>query len=105
MVDLDEDTGYTQNDEARAPFDNIHPLVKESLQSPKQFQWQTTMQVEINALEKNGVWSLVPLPKGNNVISCKWVLTKKFDANGKLDRLKARLVVIELIIKIPLHQP
>ena len=33
MVDLDEDTEYSQNDEARAPFDNIHPLVKEALQS------------------------------------------------------------------------
>ena len=36
--------------------------------------------------------SLVPQPNGKNIISCKWVLTKKFDSNGKLDRLKAHLV-------------
>ena len=50
------------------------------------------MEAEIDALEKNGTWSLVPRPNGKNIISCKWVLTKKFDSNGKLDRLKARLV-------------
>ena len=29
---------------------------------------------KINALEKHGTWSLVSLPNGKNVISCKWVL-------------------------------
>ena len=36
--------------------------------------------------------SLVPQPNGKNIISCKWVLTKKFDSNGKLDRVKVGLV-------------
>ena len=51
------------------------------------------MQAEIDALEKNGTWNLVPRPNGKNIISCKWVLTKRFDSNGNLDRLEARLVV------------
>ena len=92
MVDLDEENEYTQNHEPQAPFDNIHPSVRDALQSPERLQWQVAMQAEIDALEKNGTWSLVPRPNGKNIISCKWVLTKKFDSNGKLDRLKARLV-------------
>ena len=92
MVDLDEENEYTQNYEPQGPFDNIHPSVKDALQNPERLQWQTTMQAEIDALEKNGTWSLVPRPNGKNIISYKWVLTKKFDSNGKLDRLKTPIV-------------
>ena len=88
MVDLDEENEYTQNHEPQAPFDNIHPSVKDALQSPERLQWQIAMQAEINALEKNGMWSLVPRPNCKNIISCKWVLTNKFDFNEKLDSCK-----------------
>ena len=71
MKDLDEEIEHTQNCEAQTTFDNIQASVKESIQSPEQLQWQKAMQVEINALEKNGTWRLVPLANGKNVISCK----------------------------------
>ena len=36
------------------------------------------MEAQIDELEKNGTWSLVPRPNGKNIISGKWALTKKF---------------------------
>ena len=41
MVDLDEENEYTQNHKVQALFDNIHPLVKDALQSPEQLPWQS----------------------------------------------------------------
>ncbi|XP_031262969.1 uncharacterized protein LOC116121164 [Pistacia vera] len=51
------------------------------------------MQQEIQALERNGTWSLVPLPPGKVPIGCKWVYKLKYKADDTLERYKARLVV------------
>ena len=37
-------------------------------------------------------WELTNLPTQRKTIGCKWVLRKKFKANGSLDKYKARLV-------------
>ena len=47
---------------------------------------------EMRALEKNGTWALVERPRGKKLVSCKWVFTPKYMADGTLDKLKARLV-------------
>ncbi|CAL8994835.1 unnamed protein product [Prunus brigantina] len=48
--------------------------------------------VEMEALNKNATWELVPLPKGKKAVGCRWVFTLKHKANGSIDRYKARLV-------------
>ena len=50
------------------------------------------MHKEIEALEDNKTWSLVPLPKGKKPIGSKWVYKVKLKADGSVERLKARLV-------------
>ena len=50
------------------------------------------MQEEIDALAENKTWDLVKLPKGKNVVGCKWVYKTKHDSNGNVSRHKARLV-------------
>ena len=47
---------------------------------------------EMRALEKNGTWAVVERPRGKKLVSCKWVFTPKYVADGTLDKLKARLV-------------
>ena len=41
---------------------------------------------------KNETLKLVPLPKGKNVIGCKWVYKTKFKSDGAIEKFKARLV-------------
>lgn len=51
------------------------------------------MQSELNALELNNTWTLVPLPQGKHTIGCRWVYKVKTNADGTLNKHKARLVV------------
>ncbi|KAJ0434760.1 putative RNA-directed DNA polymerase [Helianthus annuus] len=50
------------------------------------------MAEELEALHKNGTWSLIPPVKNANVVDCKWVYGLKTDRAGKISRYKARLV-------------
>lgn len=69
------------------------PLSYESAMSmPDAREWEAAATVEMKALHDNETWELVDLPKGKRVIGSKWVLKKKFNADGTLERYKARLV-------------
>ena len=51
------------------------------------------MDEEMNAIERNKTWDLVELPKGKEVIGVKWIYKTKSNAEDKIERHKARLVV------------
>ncbi|KAM3366771.1 hypothetical protein ACQJBY_015855 [Aegilops geniculata] len=51
------------------------------------------MQVEYAALMQNRTWSLVPRPRGANIVTGKWLFRHRFKADGSLERYKARWVV------------
>jgi hypothetical protein len=50
------------------------------------------MDEELDQIEKNDTWELVPRPKNKNVISTKWVFRNKLNEDGQVRRNKARLV-------------
>lgn len=47
---------------------------------------------ELTVLHANGTWELVPLPPGHSIVGCHQIYTVKVGLDGKVDRLKARLV-------------
>ncbi|KAJ0926043.1 putative RNA-directed DNA polymerase [Helianthus annuus] len=53
----------------------------------------TAMESEIKAIEQNNTWDLVEAPVGVKPIGVKWVYKTKLNADGKVDKYKARLVV------------
>eukprot|EP00253_Pinus_taeda_P029485 PITA_29485 len=59
----------------------------------KDKKWIEAMDEEMNAIERNKTWDSVELPKGKKVIGVKWVYKTKCNAEGKIERHKARLVV------------
>jgi hypothetical protein len=50
------------------------------------------MDEELDQIEKNDTWELVPRPKNKNVISTKWVFMNKLNEYGQVTRNKYRLV-------------
>ena len=54
--------------------------------------WQNAMQEEINQIEKNKTWELVPRPTDKNVIGGKGIFRNKLNEDGKVIRNKAKFV-------------
>ena len=54
--------------------------------------WVEAMSEEIEQIEENKTWTLVPRPKDKNIIGTKWVFRNKLNKDGKVSRNKARLV-------------
>jgi hypothetical protein len=50
------------------------------------------MNDELDQIEKNQTWDLVPRPKDKNVIGTKWVFRNKQNENGQVVRNKEILV-------------
>ena len=70
-----------------------------SLVEPKKFaearknnDWINAMNDELDKIEKNQTWELVPRPKCMNVIGTKWFFKNKFNEDGQVIRNKGRLV-------------
>jgi len=55
-------------------------------------KWTQAMIDEINSLRQMNTYRLTKLPKGRKPIACKWVYRIKLDADGNVDKYKARLV-------------
>ena len=47
---------------------------------------------EMQTLDDNGTWDLVPLPTGKKAIGCRWLFAIKFNSDGSVARLKTCLV-------------
>jgi hypothetical protein len=54
--------------------------------------WNKAMDEELDQIEKNDIWELVPRPKKNKLIGTKWVFRNKLNEDGHVTRNKARLV-------------
>jgi hypothetical protein len=55
--------------------------------------WLAAMKEELLMIKRNNTWELVDRPQNRNVIGVKWVYRTKLNADGSINKLKARLVV------------
>ena len=61
-------------------------------QAVKFDHWRDAMAKELEAMELNNTWTVLPLPKDKHVIGCKWIYKVKYKSDGSIERYKARLV-------------
>lgn len=61
------------------------------MRRPDADKWYQAAQDEIKSHLENGTWELVELPEGRRTIGSRWVF-KKHNADGSIERYKARLV-------------
>ena len=53
--------------------------------------WKQAMDEDMNALFSRGTCELVSAPKNIVVVSCRWVYTLKYRADGSVDQYKVKL--------------
>ncbi|PNX87650.1 retrovirus-related Pol polyprotein from transposon TNT 1-94 [Trifolium pratense] len=58
----------------------------------KSNEWIDAMNSELEALHRNGTWSIIDSPAHIKPIGSKWVFKIKHKADGSIERYKARLV-------------
>jgi len=68
---------------------------KKFSQASEDKHWVNSMKEELNQIEKNEPWELLPRPKYKYVIGTKWVSRNKLDEYGKMVRNKVILVCKE----------
>ncbi|MCO5601917.1 hypothetical protein L7F22_056043 [Adiantum nelumboides] len=67
-------------------------FLDEALSGPEASSWRQAMDSKYQSLMANGTWQLVPAPPNRKLVTCKWLLRKKFHADGSVSRYKAQLV-------------
>ena len=63
--------------------------MQEALTDP---DWKKAMNEEMEALQRNTTWELVPLPKGKKTVGYRWIFIVKLNLDGSINRYKAWLV-------------
>ncbi|TYK03644.1 gag/pol protein [Cucumis melo var. makuwa] len=76
------------------PDDGIEdPLTyKHAMNDVDRDQWIKAMDLEMESMYSNSVWTLVDQPNDVKPIGCKWIYKRKRDQAGKVQTFKARLV-------------
>ena len=55
-------------------------------------EWKEAMEQECESILKNNTWELVELPEWKQTLGFKWLYKPKINADGTIDKLKAKLV-------------
>lgn len=69
-----------------------HVELKSFKEAMKDKKWRDAASGEVDALEGSGTWTVTTLPPGKQEIGCQWIFKIKFNADGTVERYKARLV-------------
>ncbi|KAE8906575.1 hypothetical protein PF007_g21338 [Phytophthora fragariae] len=67
--------------------------IDEALSGPDADKWIEALEKEHGDLMRNNTWELVERPKDKKVLTGKWVLVKKRDAQGNVVRHRARITI------------
>lgn len=73
----------------------IHDDVPKSYREAAKLKiWGDAMQKEVTAFEDTDTWTVTTLPPGKKALGNQWLYSNKYNADGTLERPKARLVVL-----------
>lgn len=93
MFDDDDDEGEDAEYVHASSLEHYEPnTYAEAMAGPDAQKWHEASLEELNAHLRNGTWSLEKLPPGKKAIGSRWVFRVKRNADGIVERYKARIV-------------
>ena len=57
-----------------------------------QLLWRDAMMEGYQSIVRNGIWDVVPRPKGKSIVTCKWIYKIKHATDSSVEKFKARFV-------------
>ena len=63
--------------------------INEAMKSPDWPRWKEAMDEEMEVLKSYKTWEVVDIPKGVNVVGCRWTYVVKQDVSGNIAQYKA----------------
>lgn len=69
-----------------------HVIPTSTTEALSHLEWKKAMDVKMKALMSRQTWSF-NLLLGKDVVKCRWVYTIKYNLDGSIEGLKARLIV------------
>ena len=93
-IDINEAEWFQQGIEQAAMVANSEdePTLKEALSGDERGEWLKSIEAELTQIENLHTWDLVEAPPRTNIIPSHYVFRRKHDANGNIERYKARLI-------------
>jgi hypothetical protein len=85
MVSIDEELCFFMGQEDPKTY-------SQAMKSDKSEEWSKAIKDEIESLERLGTWELTKHEEGQAPLHSKWVFETKTNADGSVERYKARLV-------------
>jgi hypothetical protein len=73
-------------------IDDDPKTIKEAMDRSDWPEWQKAIDDELELMAKYQVWDVVEEPPDKNIVGCRWVFRIKHDAEGRIQKYKARLV-------------
>jgi hypothetical protein len=75
----------------KAFLSNLHtiPISRNLSEALGNKTWEDAMKEEMVALEKNKIWEMVKLPRGNKPVDCICVFAVKYKSNGSIEIYKS----------------
>ncbi|KAL0364114.1 UNVERIFIED_CONTAM: Retrovirus-related Pol polyprotein from transposon TNT 1-94 [Sesamum angustifolium] len=81
-------------------LENEPRTINEAVSSPEAPFWKEVINSEIESIMQIHTWELVDLPSGSKPLGCKWILKRKYKADGSIDKYKARITSIRVLIVV-----
>ncbi|KAE8187009.1 hypothetical protein CF336_g6746, partial [Tilletia laevis] len=85
------DICYAVLDPSDVPYGDPR-TVGEAMARPDWPEWDAAMRKELQSHAERGTWEMVKVPEGVNLVTSKWVLRIKRNADATIQKYKGRLV-------------
>ncbi|KAK1661307.1 hypothetical protein QYE76_049466 [Lolium multiflorum] len=76
-IDVAENDNTVVQHSPHVEHDTEPATYTEAVASVDRMKWISAMEEEMQSLDKNGTWDVVPLPKQKKVVRCKWIFKRK----------------------------